>query len=159
MRYVLLDRITALEPPARARRVKCVSCSDDVFDHHFQGLPVMPGALIVEAMAQLSGVLVEAAARQAGGPERYALLTTIERAQFRQLVQPGDRLDLEATAVHLGELGGSVRTTASVEGALVSQAELTFALADLPNEKLVQQRREQLALWLRRVGLPEPQAS
>ena len=56
MRYILLDRITVLEPP-RAQGVKCVSLADDLFVDHFPGHPVMPGALLIEAMAQLGGVL------------------------------------------------------------------------------------------------------
>ncbi|MEO7093710.1 MAG: 3-hydroxyacyl-[acyl-carrier-protein] dehydratase FabZ, partial [Polyangiales bacterium] len=53
MRYILLDRITTLEPPELARGVKCVSLSDDLFADHFPGHPVMPGAMILEALAQL----------------------------------------------------------------------------------------------------------
>src|SRR4051812_28989166 len=109
MRYVLLDRITALEPPARARGVKCVSLSDDVFVDHFPGHPVMPGALTLEALAQLGGVLCEATMRLAvngGRNDLHALLVAVERAKFRRLVRPGDRLELEVTAGHVGENGG-----------------------------------------------------
>src|SRR5262245_51278799 len=115
MRYVLLDRITALEPPTRARGVKCVSLSDDVFADHFPGHPVMPGALTLEALAQLGGVLCEAtmrARRKEEGnvdKELHALLVGVERAKFRRMVRPGDRLELEAVAVHVGENGGQVK--------------------------------------------------
>ncbi len=68
MRYVLLDRIIELEPPVRARGIKCVSLADDVFVDHFPGHPVMPGALIIESLAQLGGVLVEAPTASAAGP-------------------------------------------------------------------------------------------
>src|SRR3954471_6511212 len=105
MRYLLLDRIVELAPPSRARAVKCVSLADDVFADHFPGHPVMPGALIVEALAQLGGVLLVATVRRQGpgGDERHALLTIIERAKFRRLVRPGDRLLLEARVLRASE--------------------------------------------------------
>src|SRR3970282_2407920 len=96
VRYLLLDRITALEPPARARRLKCVSLADDVCVDHFPGHPVMPGALVLESLAQLGGVLVEAAMRERGRADLHALLVMVNRAKFRQMVRPGDRLALAA---------------------------------------------------------------
>jgi len=151
MRYVLLDRITALEPPARARGVKCVSLSDDVFVDHFPGHPVMPGALTLEALAQLGGVLCEATMRlevNGGRSDLHALLVAVERAKFRRLVRPGDKLELEAKAVHVGENGGQVSGTVQVEGQLVAEAELTFAFAEVKHPKLLERRREVLNIWL-----------
>src|SRR5262245_66309781 len=95
VRYVLLDRITQLDPPEVARGIKCVSLADDIFVDHFPGHPVMPGALILEALAQLAGVLLEATMRQRDRHDLHALLTMIDRAKFRHLVRPGDRLALE----------------------------------------------------------------
>lgn len=153
MRYLLLDRITALEPPARATAVKCVSLADDVFSDHFPGHPVMPGALVLEALAQLGGVLVEAAVRMAPGQqggrgELHALLTMVDRARFRQLVRPGDRLELEALCTTAREEGGQVRGLARVEGKLVAEAELTFAFAEVKSQALIARRREVLQIWL-----------
>jgi 3-hydroxyacyl-[acyl-carrier-protein] dehydratase len=151
MRYVLLDRITALEPPVRARGVKCVSLSDDVFVDHFPGHPVMPGALTLEALAQLGGVLCEATMRLAvngGRNDLHALLVAVERAKFRRLVRPGDRLELEVTAVHVGENGGRVAGTAQVDSQPVAEAELTFAFAEVKHPRLIERRREVLNVWL-----------
>jgi 3-hydroxymyristoyl/3-hydroxydecanoyl-(acyl carrier protein) dehydratase len=148
MRYLLLDRITVLSPPETARGVKCVSLSDDVFADHFPGHPVMPGALILEGLAQLGGVLLEATMRQRGRTDLHALLTMIDRARFRQLVRPGDRLDLEATGVAATEDGGRARVAATVEGQLAAEAELTFAFARVTNPVLVARRREFLNIWL-----------
>ena len=108
MRYVLLDRITALEPPERARGVKCVTLADDIFADHFPGHPVMPGALTLESMAQLGGVLCEATMRLRGRNDLHALLVAVERAKFRRMVKPGDRLELEAAALRVSEDGGQV---------------------------------------------------
>jgi 3-hydroxyacyl-[acyl-carrier-protein] dehydratase len=148
MRYVLLDRITALEPPERAVGVKCVSLSDDVFADHFPGHPVMPGALVIEALAQLGGVLCEATMRQRGREDLHALLVAIERAKFRRLVRPGDKLELEARALHVQEGGGQVRATAQVDGQLAVEAELMFAFAEVKHPALLARRREVLEVWL-----------
>lgn len=148
MRYVLLDRITALEPPARARGVKCVTLTDDIFADHFPGHPVMPGALTLESLAQLGGVLCEATMRLGGRNDLHALLVAVERAKFRRLVRPGDKLELEVSALRVREDGGQVKGTAHVDGELAAEAELTFAFAEVKHPKLIERRREALNVWL-----------
>jgi len=149
LRYLLLDRITALDPPERATAVKCVSLSDDVFVDHFPGHPVMPGALVLEALAQLGGVLAEASVRkQTGRDHLHAILSIVEKARFRALVRPGDRLELEAKCASAHEDGALVRATARVEGKLAAEAEMTFAFAPVTNAKLLERRREVLEVWL-----------
>ncbi len=148
MRYVLLDRITSLKPPDSATGIKCVSLADDVFVDHFPGHPVMPGALIVEALAQLGGVLVEAAMRERGRHDLHALLTMVDHAKFRHMVRPGDRLELEARGLAASEDGGQVKGLARVDGQVVTEAELTFAFAKVDNPKLIARRREVLEVWL-----------
>ena len=130
MRYVLLDRITALEPPERALGIKCVSLSDDVFADHFPGHPIMPGALIIEALAQLGGVLVEATMRERGRHDLHALLTMVDRGRFRKMVRPGDRLELEAAGVSTTEDGGRVRGVARITGSedIVTEAQRLYQL-------------------------------
>jgi 3-hydroxymyristoyl/3-hydroxydecanoyl-(acyl carrier protein) dehydratase len=155
VRYLLLDRITSLEAE-RASAVKCVSLADDVFVDHFPGHPVMPGALIVEALAQLGGVLVEAAMRARGRADLHALLTMIQRAKFRLPVRPGDRMELEALVVSVSEDGGQVRGSASVDGKLVAEAELGFAFAHVTSAKLIARRREILDVWLHGTTPAEP---
>ena len=148
MRYLLLDRITALGPE-RATAIKCVSLADDVFVDHFPGYPVMPGALFVEALAQLGGALAEAAMRERGRADLHALLTMIQRAKFRRLVRPGDKLELEATLVTASEDGAQVRASATCDGARIAEAELGFAFAQITDEKQLAKRREILDVWLR----------
>ena len=148
MRYFLLDRIVSLKPPERATAVKCVSLADDVFADHFPGHPVMPGALLIEAMAQLGGVLLEATLRAKGRDDLHALLTMVDRAKFREMVRPGDRLEVEAIGITAREEGGQVRATVQVDGKLAAEAELTFALFGITNPNLVQRRREALQIWL-----------
>lgn len=154
MRYLLLDRITALEPPERARGVKCCTLSEDYLAEHFPGHPVMPGALILEALAQLGGVLIEATMRARGHDRLHALLLAADKARFRQMVRPGDRLDLEVTGQSATDMGGRVRGLASVDGATVAEAELTFALVAVTNPRVLERRRDLLHLWL--FGSTEP---
>lgn len=148
MRYLLLDRISELSPPERARGVKCVALSDDVFEHHFPGHPILPGALIVEALAQLGGVLLEAGQRQAGRHNLHALLVGIDRARFRHMARPGDRLELLAETLQASEDGGRIRGTAHVGDRLCAEAELMFAFARVDSPRLLRRRREYLNLWL-----------
>jgi len=147
VRYILLDRITLLEPPL-ARGIKCVSLADDVFADHFPGSPVMPGALILEGLAQLSGVLLEAAMRERGRHDLHAILTMADRAKFRHVVRPGDRLELEARCERVSEDGGQAQAYARLDGALVSEAQLSFAFTTITNAAVLEKRREYLAIWL-----------
>ena len=146
MRYVLLDRISALDA-TRAVAVKCVSLSDDVFADHFPGHPVMPGALIVESLAQLGGVLVEEAMRSRGRHDLHALLTTIEKAKFRRMVKPGDRLELACDVQAATEDGGRIAGTATVDGEIACEAQLTFALTQVKNPRVLERRKRVLAVW------------
>lgn len=145
---MLLDRITALEPPELARGLKCVSLSDDVFVDHFPGHPVMPGALILESLAQLAGVLLEAAMRQRGRHDLHALLTMVDRAKFRQVVRPGDRLELEARMLRVTEDGGQAQAVARSEGQVAAEAQLSYAFAVVTNPVVLAKRREFLRIWL-----------
>jgi 3-hydroxyacyl-[acyl-carrier-protein] dehydratase len=147
VRYLLLDRITALDG-GRACALKCVSLADDVFVDHFPGHPVMPGALVLESLAQLGGVLVEAAMRERGRADLHALLVLVNRAKFRQMVRPGDRLELEAVVTSVTEDGGQVRGTATVDGKVAAEAELGFAFAQVSDQRLIERRREILDVWL-----------
>jgi 3-hydroxyacyl-[acyl-carrier-protein] dehydratase len=148
VRYILLDRITELTPPELARGVKCVSLSDDIFVDHFPGHPVMPGALILESLAQLAGVLLEATMRERGRHDLHALLTMADRAKFRRIVRPGDKLELEARSLAATEDGGQAQTFARVDGQLVAEAQLSFAFAQVTNPKVLAKRREFLEIWL-----------
>lgn len=148
MRYLLLDRITKLEPGAAATAVKCISLADDVFLDHFPGHPVMPGALVLESLAQLGGTLLEATIRARGHAHLHALLTMVYQAKFRLMVRPGDRLELETTVERASEDGGVVKGTAHVDGRLAAEAELGFAFAPITNPALVRRRQEIVDIWM-----------
>ena len=176
MRFLLLDRITALDPPHSAQALKCISLADDLFVDHFPGYPVMPGTMLIEAMAQLGGVVLEASLKSAARPyELHALLTLVDRAKLRRGVRPGDRLVIDAKVLRVSEDAGRVRAQVrateplmasaeppaferaaltegdapAVEGApLVAEAELTFVFAQVTNARLIAKRKEILDVWL-----------
>ena len=148
MRYIPLDRITVLEPPQLARGLKCVSLAEDVFADHFPGHPVMPGSLIQEALAQLGGVLLEATRRAQAGGDVHALLTMVDRARFRKMVRPGDRLELEAHGVRASEDGGQVRSVAMLDGEVAAEMQLGFVFVKVTNPVVIARRREILNVWL-----------
>lgn len=147
MRFVLLDRITHFDPPASAKGVKCVALSEDVFADHFPGHPVMPGSLLLEAMAQLGGALLEGANQQEG-KNLHALLTMADRVRFRRMARPGDRLEIEAETLSRSEEGGRVKARVTMEGALAAEAELTFVFTPVRHPKILAWRQEQMKVWL-----------
>jgi 3-hydroxyacyl-[acyl-carrier-protein] dehydratase len=148
VRYILLDRITTLEPPELARGIKCVTLSDDIFVDHFPGHPLMPGALIIESMAQLAGVLLEATMRTRDRHDLHALLTMADRVKFRQVVRPGDRIELEARGERVTEDGGQAQAWARLGDKVVAEAQLSYAFARVTNPTVLAKRREYLNIWL-----------
>lgn len=122
--FVLVDRVTALVPRHRICGHKCVSINEPWFQGHFPGFPVMPGVLLIEAMAQICGILADASEPLVLG-ERI-VLGGIEKARFRRFVEPGDRLDLRAELAHHRERLWQFRAQATVQGQLRARCELTM---------------------------------
>ncbi|KAA0227106.1 3-hydroxyacyl-[acyl-carrier-protein] dehydratase FabZ [bacterium] len=127
--FLLVDRIVEIEDGRRGVGIKNVTANEWFFEGHFPGRRVMPGALIVEAMAQVAAVTL-LRGLDAGG--KLPLFGGIEQMRFRRPVVPGDQLRLEFTLEKMrGPVGkGSVRAT--VDGQLAAEGTISFALADLP---------------------------
>jgi UDP-3-O-[3-hydroxymyristoyl] N-acetylglucosamine deacetylase/3-hydroxyacyl-[acyl-carrier-protein] dehydratase len=126
--FLLVDKIIELEPDKRAVGIKNVTINEHFFTGHFPGRPVMPGVLIVEAMAQVAGVLMLNKKENVG---KVAYFMSLDKAKFRKTVLPGDQLRLEVKVVKLRSRIGQVHTRALVDGQLVSEADLMFALVDV----------------------------
>jgi 3-hydroxyacyl-[acyl-carrier-protein] dehydratase len=110
--------------------LKNVTVNEPFFQGHFPGVPIMPGVLILEALAQTGGILVH----QKGYDKKIAVLLNIANAKFRKPVLPGDVLHLHAKGLHISGTGGKMAAKAMIGEQLAVEAELTFALVD--KEKL-----------------------
>lgn len=126
--FLLVDRVTAIESPRYIDAYKCVSFNEPFFQGHFPGLPVMPGVLIVEALAQAGGLLVLVGQDEAVVNSSIFLFTGIENVRFRKPVVPGDKLDLHCELVRQKMRLWKMRGTAHVDGVLAAEAELTAAI-------------------------------
>lgn len=125
--FMMLDTIEELEPGVRAVGKKCVSYNEPYFAGHFPGNPVMPGVLIIEALAQVGAVLILALPEYKGKTVYFA---GIDHAKFKQKVLPGDVLMLETKISRMKGPIGVGEAVATVNGKIAAKAELTFAIGD-----------------------------
>lgn len=125
--FLLVDRIIELTPRERIVGIKQVSINESFFAGHFPGAPVMPGVLVIEAMAQCGAIL--ALREIEDRDQKLVLFTGIREARFRRPVVPGDTLVLEVTALRTGSRIQKMRAEAKVEGELCADAELTSVIA------------------------------
>ena len=126
--FLLVDRILAIEAGKRAVGIKNVTYNEAFFQGHFPGNPVMPGVLIVEAMAQVGAVLL---LRGVADRERKLVyFAGIDRAKFRRPVTPGDQVRFEVEVLKLRSRSARLRGEAFVEGALVAEAEMFSSMVD-----------------------------
>lgn len=123
--FMLIDTIEELEPGVRAVGKKCVSFNEPYFAGHFPGNPVMPGVLIMEALAQVGAVVILDLPENKG---KTAYFAGIDNAKFKQMVLPGDVLMLETTIIKRKGPIGVGEAVATVDGKVVAKAQLTFAI-------------------------------
>ena len=125
--FLLVDRILELEPLKRGVGIKNVTANEPFFQGHFPNKPVMPGVLLLEAMAQVGGVSLLYPDENRG---KIAYFAGMEGVKFRKPVVPGDQVRMEAEVTRLRGSVGKVRAEAFVKGQLVAEAEFMFALSD-----------------------------
>ena len=127
--FALVDRIVDGEEGKWAKGIKCVTVNEPFFQGHFPQYHVMPGVLIVEAMAQVGGVALLSMPENKG---KLALFGGIKNARFRRQVTPGDVLEIECTLTKQRGPVGIGEAKATVDGQVAATAELTFALVNAP---------------------------
>lgn len=123
--FLLVDRISDCVPGRSARGIKCVSANEPFFQGHFPGYKVMPGVLILEALAQVGAVAILSAPDWKG---RTAYFAGIDKAKFRRKVVPGDVLTMETKIIKCKGPIGVSQAVATVDGQVVAQGQLTFAI-------------------------------
>ena len=127
--FLLVDRVLELEPNQRILAVKNVSINEPFFVGHFPGHPVMPGVLVLEALAQAGGLLTQLSASgdAAGKEEKLFYLVKIDNARFSRMVVPGDRLELEVKLKRVIRNMAMYECAARVDGKLVASADILCA--------------------------------
>jgi 3-hydroxyacyl-[acyl-carrier-protein] dehydratase len=130
--FLLVDRLLEVIPGQRATGIKNVTINEPFFQGHFPGYPVMPGVLVVEAIAQVGAAAVMSLPEN---KDKLALFAGIDNLRFRQQVLPGDTLLLEMEVIKMRGPLGKGRGTASVGGKIVAEGEFMFALTDNTRKK------------------------
>lgn len=125
--FLLVDRVSEVEEGKRAVGVKNVSANEEFFNGHFPGYPVMPGVLIVEALAQVGAVAMLMKEENKG---RLAFFAGIDNCRFKRQVVPGDVLRLEVEITRLRGTIGKGKAVATVDGEVACEAEIMFALGE-----------------------------
>ncbi len=123
--FLLVDRVIELEPGKRAVAIKQVSANEPQFTGHFPGRPIMPGVLMVEALAQTAGIAVLTLDEYRG---KIGLFAGIDECRFRRMVLPGDTLRLEVTVEKLRGMFGRVKAVASVDDEVAVEATLSIII-------------------------------
>ncbi len=140
--FLLVDRILELEPGKRAKGLKSVTFNESFFQGHFPGHPVMPGVLVLEAMAQVGGVLLLS---MTGNEGKLAYFGGIDKVRFRKPVVPGDQLITEVELLRNRGGIGKVRVTGRVDGQVVCDGEFIFALVKRDDMESVEEADETFA--------------
>lgn len=126
--FLMVDSIIELEPRKRIVGIKQVTVNEPYFQGHFPGMPVMPGVLQIEALAQAGAILALRELNDANS--RIPLFSGIDGARFRRPVVPGDTLRLEVTAIRPGRRIQKMRGVATVDGQITAETEILCIIAD-----------------------------
>jgi 3-hydroxyacyl-[acyl-carrier-protein] dehydratase len=145
--FQLIDRVVDLDLAARTIRTEAtVPLTSTIFEGHFPGRPLMPGVLLIEAMAQTAGWLIIGATRFT----RMPFLAAIKEAKLRQFVEPGQALALSAELIHEGSGFAVTKAKTTAGGKAVCDAEITFRVMEFPNLEF----RATMEEWAARLEFP-----
>ena len=131
--FLLIDRVLEFEPQKRIVAIKNVTMNEPFFQGHFPGYPIMPGVLVVEAMAQAGALIMlsEIEDRE----KKLAVFTGIEKAKFRRPIAPGDQIRIEVNVLAFRSRAGRIEGRATVDGKMACEAILTCAVVTKEREQ------------------------
>lgn len=127
--FLLVDRIIELIPGERVVGIKNVTINEPFFQGHFPGNPIMPGVLIIEAMAQVGGILAYKSIKE-GVPGEYIYLAGMDKVRFRKPAVPGDRITFELSMIRQKSRVYKMKGVAYVDDSLIAEAELIATIMD-----------------------------
>ena len=139
--FLLIDRVVEFEPQKRLVAIKNVTINEPFFHGHFPGYPIMPGVLVVEAMAQAGGIIMTAA--MPDREKKLVVFSGIERAKFRRPIVPGDQVRIEVDVLAFRSRAGRIQGSAFVDGKLACEATLTCQVVPREREKGASQTKTQ----------------
>lgn len=148
MRYFQIDRIDELQKFRYAIGRKAIALSEDVFEHHFPGQPVYPGALLLEAMAQLGGALLEISLRDERDHCPRCVLSSA-KTKFRDFARPGDVIEFRADVLRCHEESGKVRVSGMRGAERVCEADILYVFLRLDDPRLEASRQDYLDILTR----------
>lgn len=126
--FLLVDRVLDIVDGERITALKNVTFNEPFFTGHFPGVPVMPGVLMVEAMAQAGGILMFNSLEDK--ESKIAMLMGVDKCRFRKPVRPGDQMIIEVEVLRFRSRVGKMKGRTMVDGAVAAEAEITFSLVD-----------------------------
>lgn len=149
----MIDKIIEWKIGGSAKAVKNISLSEDFFDDHFPRMPIMPGVLILEGMAQLGGIFLEETVKKEMGIEKKAIMTIVDKTKFRDISKPGDTLIYTAVVMSFNDTAGKIQLDAHRDNRLIASTKITYVL-DAYNDPILKRDRQRLIdLW--KEGLDE----
>ncbi|MCK9459121.1 MAG: beta-hydroxyacyl-ACP dehydratase [Proteobacteria bacterium] len=154
MRYFFVDRIEELKKGEYAVGTKCISLGDDCFEHHYPTQPVYPGSLIIEAMAQLGGALIELTLREKTDRCPRCVMSSV-KAKFRKFVRPGDRLSMRAEIRSLHEDSALIAVAVTSDDERICEAEFIYVLITVDDQALETSIQQYLAVLTQETRIVE----
>jgi len=143
----MIDKIVEWRIGGLARAVKNITLSEDFFDDHFPRMPIMPGVLILEGMAQLGGIFLEETVQEKLGLEKKAIMTIIDKTKFRDISRPGDTLVYTAEVLSFNPDAGKVEVTARKKDKEIVSTRITYVLNAYEDPILQRDRLRLVNMW------------
>lgn len=131
MRYLFVDRILEMVPGKRAKAIKNITVTEDVFTDHFPRFPVYPGALLIETMAQTGGLLIEKTIKEKENRQVIPMLAMVNKAKFKGAVLPGDSLRVIVEIENITEDACGLEAYIECDGKVMAKASLFFTIVDV----------------------------